>query len=274
MARNERNDVDYFPHPVTHGKKMFYLRSKYGNDGYAVWFMLLEELGRADFHYLNLSDPIQVMYLSAEFKVSEPTLKEIINILVNFEEFDSELWAKESILYNQKFVDNIEDAYNKRKNSCISREALLTLLSSKGILKELKGILNEPISESKGAGGTQSKVKESKLKDTKLYYTEWSLIFPENLISESFKKKFNDWLAYKVKRKTLYKDVDSANLLLKKLSKYNEAFVSDLIDRSIINNWQGLIFENTDSNYEKFKNEQRGKKSGGADTGGKAFGAL
>ena len=78
MARKERNNIDYFPHSVSHGKKMFYLRDKFNNDGYAVWFMLLEELGKADYHYLDLKDDIQLMYLSSEFKVSELMLNEII----------------------------------------------------------------------------------------------------------------------------------------------------------------------------------------------------
>ena len=29
MARPERNDIDYFPHEVTHGKKMFIIENKY-----------------------------------------------------------------------------------------------------------------------------------------------------------------------------------------------------------------------------------------------------
>jgi hypothetical protein len=71
MARQERNDVDYFPHPVNHGKKMHYILNKYKNDGYTVWFRLLEELGKADYHYLDLSDEVQIMYLASTFLVTQ-----------------------------------------------------------------------------------------------------------------------------------------------------------------------------------------------------------
>ena len=91
MARKERNDVDYFPHSVNHGKKMFYLRDKFNNDGYAVWFMLLEHLSKAQYHFLDLEDEIEIMYLSSEFKVTEELLRDIIEALVKFKEFDREL---------------------------------------------------------------------------------------------------------------------------------------------------------------------------------------
>ena len=135
MARKGKNTVDYFPHLIKQGKTMFYLRSKYNNDGYAVWYMLLEKLGEAEYHYLDLSNDVQIMYLASEFKVSEIMLNEIINILVKFGEFDTELWECENILFNEKFIDNIQDAYKRRNNDCITRENLILQLNLKSIHK-------------------------------------------------------------------------------------------------------------------------------------------
>ena len=165
MARKERNNIDYFPHSVTHGKKMFYLRQKYQNNGYSVWFMLLEELGKSNYHYLDLSDDIQKMYLSSEFMVSEILLNEIITDLVKLGEFDVELWNNESILYNEKFVDNIKDAYKKRNNECIDKNSLVSLLLSKSRIKPSKSNPIDDKSTLKGVGNTQTKLKDSKLKD-------------------------------------------------------------------------------------------------------------
>ena len=134
MARPERNNIDYFPHPVKHGKKMFFIRKKYGNDGYVVWNMLLEKLGDANFHYLNLNDESELMYLYSEFDVTNEILIAIIEDLIKFGEFDKELW-EDRILYNQKFVDSIYDAYKKRSNKCVDKNSLLILLVGKGILK-------------------------------------------------------------------------------------------------------------------------------------------
>ena len=132
MARKEKSNVEYFPHSVNHGKKMFCLRSKYKNDGYAVWFMLIEHLGKADNHYLDLKDDVQMIYLSSDLMVDEVVLLDIINMLVKLQVFDAELWNKERILYNEEFVESINDAYKKRNNECINRNSLILLLSSKG----------------------------------------------------------------------------------------------------------------------------------------------
>ncbi len=126
------------------------MRQKYKNDGYAIWFMLLEHLGKADYHYLDLKNPVQMMYLSSEFMVEEITLKAIIDDLVKLDEFDKELWENESILYNQDFVDSIEDAYKKRNNDCIDKNSLLLLLLSKGRLKQPKSNPKPPKSNLKG----------------------------------------------------------------------------------------------------------------------------
>lgn len=165
MARPERNNVDYFPHSVSHGKKMHFLREKYNNDGYAVWFMLLEELGKADYHYLNLSDNIQLMYLSSQFKISESCLKDIINDLVKMGDFDRELWESNLIIYNQKFVDSIEDAYSKRRNNCVCKNTLLLRLEGLGVIKQSKSPRKPSKRSLKGSINPQSKVEDSKVED-------------------------------------------------------------------------------------------------------------
>jgi len=167
MARPERNNVDYFPHSVNHGKKMHYLREKFGNDGYAVWFMLLEELGKADYHYLNLSDDVQLMYLSSQFKVTELVLKEIINALVKMGVYDAELWESSLIVYDQKFVDSIEDAYSKRRNVCVDHNQLLSHLDSLGVHKPSKLHRKPSKSTLKDTINPQSKVEDSKVEDSK-----------------------------------------------------------------------------------------------------------
>ena len=74
MARPESNTVDYFPHPTNQGRKMRYMRSKYGNDGYAVWYCLLEQLGNAPNHFLDLSDEVNRMLVLVWVLVWVPVL--------------------------------------------------------------------------------------------------------------------------------------------------------------------------------------------------------
>jgi len=144
MARQERNDVDYFPHPVNHGKKMHYILNKYKNDGYTVWFRLLEELGKADYHYLDLSDEVQIMYLASTFLVTEETLSVIIKDLVKLGEFDKDLFNKEKILFNESFRQSIKDAYKKRNNEIITRQKLISyLVANKRLKSDIEIIVPE-----------------------------------------------------------------------------------------------------------------------------------
>lgn len=160
MARPQRNNVDYFPFICEEGNKMFYIEQTYGNDGFATFVKLLRELAKSDFHYLNLSKPSTMMYLSAKCKISTETLENIIRDLVDLGKFHRLLWEENKVVWCQDFIDSISDAYTKRKNECIDLPGLLVLLDGLGVRKLSK----EPI---KGVDNTQSIVKDSIVEEIK-----------------------------------------------------------------------------------------------------------
>lgn len=166
MARPIRNDIDYFPHPVNHGKKMFFIRSRFKCEGYAVWFMLLEELGKANYHYLDLKNEVDLMYLSASFMVPESLILEIIEALVKLGEFCPELWG-ERILWNEKFIESISDAYKKRSNNCITKAQLIEELTAKGRIKPGKLTPKPSFGSLKGPVNPQRKEEERKEEERK-----------------------------------------------------------------------------------------------------------
>ena len=152
MARAKKDKVDYFPHMVTGGKTIFILEQKFGNDGYAFWFKLLELLGDTKGHYFCTSNYSEWQFLIAKARVTEQVATEILDTLAELDAIDKELW-EEKIIWVQKFVDNISDVYVKRKQdtplkplSC-SRNDTTTVL---------------PVPEMR-----QSKVKESKVNKSK-----------------------------------------------------------------------------------------------------------
>jgi hypothetical protein len=167
MARPTRNDVDYFPFMCKEGKGMFVIEEKYGNNGFATWIKILRSLATTNFHYLNLSDPSEKMFLSAKCKVSQDVLESIIDDLINLGEFDRELWEGFSILYSEKFIESIKDAYTKRNNSPLSKKQLLSHLSSLGVIKPSKGIPKPSLEPLKGVDNPQSKVEYSKVEEKK-----------------------------------------------------------------------------------------------------------
>jgi hypothetical protein len=125
MPRPQKTNVTWFPHPVTHGRKMGLLERKYGNDGYAVWFKLLEELGNAAMHGITLSSPVQIELYAARCLVTEERFLQIISDLIRWEEFDAEIWETRRVLYSPKFVESVELIYSKRQTQKPTRSDIL-----------------------------------------------------------------------------------------------------------------------------------------------------
>ncbi len=159
MARPEKNTVEYFPFLCDEGKKMFYIEETYGNDGFSTFIKILRELAKTDFHYLDLSKKTTLMFLSAKCKISTKTLESIINDLVDLDKFDKNLWIENKVIWCQDFIDSIQDAYNKRKNKCITYDGLLQHLCSLGVRKPNK-------SKSVVVINPQTILEETKLKKT------------------------------------------------------------------------------------------------------------
>lgn len=193
MARPERNNVDYFPFYCEDGNKMFYLEETYGNDGFATFVKLLRELAKTNYHYLDLSKPTTLMFLSAKCKITKETLLMIIKDLVELGKFDSVLWNENSIIWCQDFVDSIQDAYNKRNNKCITYDGLLLLLSSLGVRKQSKSKSTVPVNP-------QSKEEESKLDKNKTNIPAFDIFLTyakeqKPKVNESLVKlKYDSWI--------------------------------------------------------------------------------
>ncbi len=102
---------------------MFILESKWGNDGYAAWFKILERLGESDNHVLDVNDPAEFSYLAAYCRVTTETLTDILNECSALNAIDRDFWRKK-LIYSQNFVNRVRDAYRKRTNKLPSDEKL------------------------------------------------------------------------------------------------------------------------------------------------------
>jgi len=114
MARPRKQTVDYFPHQCIHGKTMFILEQKYGNDGYAFWFKLLEMLGAAEGHYLHFQNGQDWEFLKAKTRLDSETCEEVLNLLASLEAIDKDLWLENRVVWSDNFLNNIADAYRNR----------------------------------------------------------------------------------------------------------------------------------------------------------------
>lgn len=123
MARPLSNTIDYFPHDCEHGRKMHIIEQKFKNDGYAGWMKMLEALGKTEFHFLDLNEETTRLYLQSKMNVSDNLFLDILNTLAKLGAIDPELWNL-NVIWSDKFVASIQDAYKRRSNNCITKEEL------------------------------------------------------------------------------------------------------------------------------------------------------
>lgn len=152
MGRPESNTVDFFPHKISSGKKMFFIEQKYANDGYAVWFKVLEKIAETENHFLNLNEEEEIMYLSAKCNVEENRLIDIINDISRIGGFDKNLWNSK-IIWSEKFYQEIQPAYRRRNSKCMDYQGLCIHLKSLCIISDDRK--------------TQSRVDKSRVEESK-----------------------------------------------------------------------------------------------------------
>lgn len=114
MPRLKQQTVEYFPHLCIAGTTIHTLQTKYGNDGYAFWFKLLELLATKDGHYYNFETDSRWDYLLAKTNVPEDKAHQILDTLASLDAIDPELYHVQ-ILWVQHLVDNLAEVYRRRQ---------------------------------------------------------------------------------------------------------------------------------------------------------------
>ena len=162
MARPKRQTVDYFPHFVKGGRTIFILEDRFGNDGYAFWFKVLEILGEAEGHFYDCSNGSNWAFLLAKTHLTEEEANNIISVLIDLGKIDAELWEAKRILWVENFVKNLSEVYRTRH----------TDLPLKPCFEPEKPVKEEVISEKTEvqegfSAGKHTKEKESKGEERK-----------------------------------------------------------------------------------------------------------
>lgn len=252
MARPQKNTVTYFPLDCDDGKKMFYIEETYGNDGFATFIKILRELARSEYHYLNLSQPTTLMFLSAKCKISKELLEKIIKDLVDLGKFNEMLWNENKVIWCQDFIDSIQDAYFKRKNKCITIDGLLLLLEGLGVRKRSKLLLEDPVKP-------QSKVKEIKEEEIRIdfsYETELKKVVGNQIL-------VNDFI--ELRRNKNASLSQTAFNSLKEECHANNFPIEDALKISIEKNWTGFKVQwvkNIEKENETLKNGKSNNSTG------------
>lgn len=166
MARAKKIGVDYYSHDVGAQKKQTVkaLRSRFGNDGYAFWFILLELLGEREGLYMDCSDEATWIYLCTEVMIDEDKVTDMLNFLGRLGAIDKDLWAVDKIIWCQNFTDRLAGVFEKRKLT--KPEKPISKMGS-----ATKTNISAPEMPISATEMRQSKVKESKVKNSKVNTT-------------------------------------------------------------------------------------------------------
>lgn len=141
MGRYAKINADAFLHKCHHGNRMRFLESRYGNDGYAIWFKILETLTHNDYHYINLSSQLKLDlfadfcipvfykdFYKEKFKDQTELFLSVVHEMVRLEIIDEQLW-QHRIIWSQELVDSLSHIYQKRENSTPTISQIRDLLS-------------------------------------------------------------------------------------------------------------------------------------------------
>jgi len=170
-GRPEKQTVDYFPHDAHPGKTLFILQSRFGNNGYAIWFKVLALLCRTPGHFYDCNKPANWQFLLAEMAFPDGEMDKVLNCLSELEAIDPELW-QHRIIWCQNLVNRLGGVYKERK-------------ANLPIKPSVNGI-SPPINSISPPINSQSKVKQSKVKQSKE-------IAAPNLTDEFLKFKITEY---------------------------------------------------------------------------------
>lgn len=220
------------------------MRRNYGNDGYSTWFILLEQLGKTDYHYLNYADEMERMNLRLECDITEEKLTNILTDLAIMGSIDRELFEKYQVIWSQKFFESIEHVYVKRRNPPPDREFILQLLAisdSQNSISDSQNTLDPVLPPLEVDVNTQSKVDYTKVEKSRV--KKKGAILPFN--SPEFKLIWEKWKTYKKEQfRFTYKSEISEQSALKKLFKISEEKefrAAEILEEAMSNGWQGFF---------------------------------
>lgn len=249
MAREQRKDVDYFPHDCTHGRKMHIIETKYGNDGYATWFKLLEQLGKAKNHFIDISDEMTLMFLTSTFKIDEEKTIAILTDLSKLGAIDKFIFDEYKVIYSQKFCDSIEDAYRNRKGKIIQYSAILDEISQKKGQSDVRMTAKHTNLTQVIPKEEKSKVEKSKVEEIKVENNTPNGVVDLKNQPDQSKIDFNKLLSFFNNNRGLFPEV-------KKLSEVRKTRILNLSKTYGKESIQIVIEKARDSNFLQGDNKE------------------
>ncbi len=257
MTRPRKQVVDYFPHDCNSSSKktIFIVEQRFGNDGYAFWFKLLELLGSTEGHFIDCNNPATWEFLQAKTRLGGDMCRSLLSLLSNTDAIDKELWEN-GIIWSDNFVEGIESVYQNRKCNKPHKPVYngITTVDNRterdneplptGINPQSKVNYSKPEYSKKEKTTEDIKKKSKKAKAKK---EEAELIYPDCVKKDLIDEYFQN-------RKDLKKAMThrAKELFLLKVDRFHKAGqdVKAAIEKSIMSGYTDIYEEKSNNGYK------------------------
>jgi hypothetical protein len=248
-GRKDKNTVDYFPHYVNHGKTLFIIESKFGLEGYAAWFKILEMLGKSENHFIDCRNDADWEFMCAKIQLMHTEMQTFLDLCAKLNAINPQLW-QHRVIWSENFVKNIADAYKRRLNKCLTFQDVFNIININADINTI----NVNINSINADINTQRKEKESILNKIKE-----EIVILTNSKSDEIFKKFEIWRDYLIKQHnvTLAENEYTFQTLLKTLKRVGPTNFCKAVDFSIESNYKKIYEEMASQNR---KTTQAAKK--------------
>lgn len=230
-------DTFYFQHdysPMSDIKMQAFI-GEHGAIGYGLFWRIVEMLHEEDTHKLCHKQYVFIG-LAKQMSTSVEQVQLVVEQCINvFELFASDgvyFWSERVMRNIEKRNSLSEKRSSAGKKSAESRKKLTSVEQVSASVEQI------PTKERK-----EKEIKEKEIKDKKEKFPA------PPFLTENFISVWNGFLQTPKQKK---KSVSAIELMSKKLSKYDEVFAIKLIETAIMNNYQGVVFDDTDEKYEKY----------------------
>jgi hypothetical protein len=124
MPRPRKQGMDYFPHDcdARNDLKIRKLRALYSNDGYAVYFILLENIYKEKNYEIEVLDGETPLILAEECKLTLEKFTEILNKCLDLGLFDRQLYEERKVITSNAIKIRTEPVELERKRKRYSSQ--------------------------------------------------------------------------------------------------------------------------------------------------------
>lgn len=168
MARPIKTGTDYFPLDVELNIKMDFVESRYGNDGFSTIIKLWQKIYAENGYYCKWDNDIAVLFAFKKANnIDIDKLDGIIKLALEKELFDKNIYEKYGVLTSAGIQKRYLLITERRKKVVINGDYLLIDIPTNSINVDIN-FINVDINSKNVDINTQSKVKESKGKESKV----------------------------------------------------------------------------------------------------------